>query len=163
MGVRGCADGVENHILKGGIVIVSKSLKYGTIRIEDEEAEISHGPRPKVDEPADGESFRDDIDTPMTIRFKGNVVAQQRHSEIEGGREQWTIRAPEVEFDCVADRLLATDAKMEISAAGLLAPIKITAPRIEAFHPVERRPDGSLAPSQDREIRLDPAEKTIHD
>ncbi len=159
-------DGVDTYILRAGVVIVSKSLKYGTIRIEAGEAVMSFGPRPKVDgprAPPDGDTFRDDIDTPMKIRFKGNVVVHQDQGEIARGHEQRTVRAPEVEFDYVADRLLATDAKMEISAPGLLAPIKITSPRIEVFHPLERRPDGSLAPSTRREIRLDPGLKAVHD
>jgi hypothetical protein len=159
-------DGVETFIIQGGVVIVSKSLKYGTIRIEAEDAEISRGPAPEVDEPReppDGKMFGDNIDFPMKIRFKGNVVVHQAQGKISGGREQRTIRAPEVEFDYVADRLIATDAKMEITAPGLLAPIKITAPRIEVFHPLERQPDGLPVPSKNREIRLDPVGKAIRD
>ncbi len=98
----------------------------------------------------------------MTIRFKGNVVVREDQTKPPGQRDQWTIRAHEVDYDCVVDRLIATDAKMELSASGLRSPIKITAARIKLFHPLERQSDGSLAPSELRELRLDPI-KTVSD
>ena len=137
-------------------MIVSKSPKAGTIRIEADEAEISRGPQPKdreADEVSADETWLDDNELPMHVRFKGNVVVREDQGKITGQRDQRTIRAPVVEFDYAADHLLATDAQLEIIAPGLLAPIKITSPRIEVFHPVARRPDGSLAPSENREIR----------
>ena len=48
----------------------------------------------------------------MKFRFKGNVVVREDQKKNPGGRGQRTIRAPEVEYGCVADRLIATDAKM---------------------------------------------------
>jgi hypothetical protein len=151
-------DGRESFICKGGIVIVSKSLKFGTIQIEAEEAEISRGPKPKVDEPdenRDAQTLRIDNDCPMKVRFSGSVVVRQDRTKTPGQLGEWTIRAPEVEYDCVADRLIATDAKMELIASGLRSPVKIAAARIKIFHPLEQQPDGSLAPSEQRELLLE--------
>jgi hypothetical protein len=159
-------DGRELFTCKGGVVIVSKSLKYGTIRIEADEAEISRGPEPKVDKPDenfDAQTYRVENNCPLKVRFRGNVVARDDQNKTPGQHGEWTIRAPEVEYDCVADRLIATDAKMEISASGLRSPIKITAAQITFFHPLERQPDGSRAPSEQRELVVEPTKSAALD
>jgi hypothetical protein len=159
-------DGLETFICRGGVVIISKSLKYGTVRIEAEEAEIVRGPVPKDEspdrDPADTIS-RENADLQMRVRFKGNVVVNQTAGETAGQDDRRTIRAREVEFDYVTNRLTATHARMEISAAGSLAPVLITSPSIEIHHALERLPDGSLAPSANRENHPDVDEKAIRD
>ncbi len=101
--------------------------------------------------------------TPYGIGVLGAVVVREDRVNMPGDRDEWTILAREVEYDYAADLLVATDAKMEIRASGSRTPIKITSPRIKLFHPLERQPDGSLAPSNEREIRLDPNSESMHD
>ncbi len=147
-------------------MVVSKSIKYGTFQIEAEEAEITRGPEPKVDEPdenPDAQTLRVNNDCPMKFRFRGDVIVREDQTKTPRQRGQWTIHAPEVEYDAVADRVTATDAKMEIRASGLRSPIKITAARIKLFHPLERQPDGSLAPSEQPELLLEPAKSATLD
>ena len=113
-------DGSATYHCKGGFVITSKSFKSGTIRIEAEEAEISVGPQPK-DEPRefpDQRTMLDHNDSPMKARFKGNVIVREDQGNTPNPRGEWTIHASEVEYDYAADRLLATDAKMEMSSSG---------------------------------------------
>ncbi len=84
----------------------------------------------------------------MDVHLKGNVILR-----LAGKGEQQTVRAAEADYNFVTDRLLAVDAELEVDAPGLGTPIKIVSPRIEQFHPEVRQPDGSIVPSERREIR----------
>jgi hypothetical protein len=159
-------DGTQTFYCRGGIVITGKSLISGTIRIEAEAAEISAGPKLRdgdAREADDHESGVEDTNQPFKVRFIGNVIVDQVQAYRSGQRYKWAIRAPELEYEYVADRLVATDAKMEITASGTLVPMKVTSPRLEFFHPLEWRPDGSFGLSEVRELRLGPAQNAIHD
>ena len=148
-------DGSDTWIFRGGIVIVSTVPKFGTIDIAAEEAEIRRGPHRALGETSgtDREMWVEHDEQSMEAHLKGNVVVRQNQDKIAGTGEQRTIHAPQVDYDFVTDRLLATDAELEVAAPGLLTPIKVTSPRIELFHPLVRKPDGSLTPAQRCEIR----------
>ena len=145
-------DGVRTFRCKGGIEIVCNSRKFGTIRIIADEAVIDRvQPERNEDEPVGGprgETWYEDADAPMDVHLRGNVILR-----LAGKGEQQTVRAAEADYNFVTDRLLAVDAELEVDAPGLGTPIKIVSPKIEQFHPTERQPDGSLVPSQRREIR----------
>ena len=145
-------EGVVTYRCTGGIEIVCNSRKFGTIRIVADEAVIKRV-QAKTNEDGsvggpNGETWYEESDLPMDIHLKGNVILR-----LAGKGERQTIHAREADYDFVTDRLLAVEAELEVDAPGLGAPIKILSPRIEQFHPDVRQPDGSLVPSERREIR----------
>jgi hypothetical protein len=142
--------GVVTYVCQGGIMIVSKSPKLGTLRLEADEAVIVrylHNSKGETVAGPNGATWVEEDETDMEVSLRGDVIFRQDEAKIAGKGDQRTIRARELEFDFVEDSLVALDARLEV--AGSL----IASPRIEQFHPRVRQPDGSLAPSERREIR----------
>jgi beta-lactamase regulating signal transducer with metallopeptidase domain len=142
-------EGVKTYRCRFGIEIVCNTGKFGTIRMEADEAVIKRGPY--TDESSGGprgETWFEEADLPMEVHLKGNVILR-----IAGKGEQQTFHAPDVDYDFVTDRLVALDAELEVDAPGLGTPIKISSPRIVQFHPEVRQADGSSVLSERREIR----------
>jgi beta-lactamase regulating signal transducer with metallopeptidase domain len=149
-------EGVVTCVCRGGIRIVSKSPKFGTVSMEADEAVIVRNLyRRKGDTLAgpNGESWVEEDELPMAAHLKGDVIFRQDQYKFAGMGDTRTVRARELNYDFVADRLLALNAELEVAAPGLAKPFKTVSSRIEQFHPVVRRPDGSIAPSEHREIR----------
>ena len=149
-------DGVETWNCRGGINIVAKTLKFGTIDIEAEEAFIRRGPERKEFKSVmgrNGETWVDPDEQPMNVSVKGDVILRQLPDSNPGKGEQRIFRATELDYDFVTDRLEARNAELEVVAPGLLTPIKIKSPKIEQFHPLVGQPNGLLSPAQHREIR----------
>jgi hypothetical protein len=149
-------EGVVTCVCRGGIKIVSKSPKFGTVSIEADEAVIVRNLyRRKGDTLAgpNGETWVEEDELPMAVHLKGDVIFRQDQYKFAGMGDTRTVRARELNYDFVADRLLALNAELEVAAPGLAKPFKTVSSRIEQFHPVVRRPDGSIAPSEHREIR----------
>ena len=156
-------DGVITYICRGGINIVTQSVKSGTIDIEADEAVIWRGPDPKRGEPAigpDGETFVDDARRPMEVYLEGNVVVRQDQRKFAGKGDQRTVRAPRLYYDFLTERLLAPDAEMDLFAPSLLAPVKIKSPRIEQFRRPIQLPNGTFVLADDPEIRAEPSMMT---
>ena len=145
-------EGVRTLRCKGGIELLCHSRKSGTIRMAADEAVIKRvEPDRDEKEPAigpRGETWYEEADVPMEIHLKGNVILR---IALKG--DQQTFRASVVEYDFVTERLLAIDAELEVDGPGLGTPIKIVSTTIEQFHPDVRQPDGSLVPSEHREIK----------
>jgi hypothetical protein len=90
-------DGVVTYICRGGINLVTKSPKFGTIDIEADEAVIWRGPDREKGAPAigpNGETFVDDSSVPMEVYMEGNVVLRQDENKVAGKGDQRTARAP---------------------------------------------------------------------
>jgi hypothetical protein len=157
------ADGVVTYICRGGINIVSRSPKFGTVDIEADEAVIWRGPDREKGEPAispNGETFVDDSSVPMEVYLEGNVVLRQDENKVAGKGDQRTARAPHLYYDFLFDRMLAPDAEIDLFAPSFLSPIKFKSPRIEQFHRPIPLPNGTFALSDQPEIRMEPAVTT---
>ncbi|MGO9468841.1 MAG: hypothetical protein ACLQVF_32335 [Isosphaeraceae bacterium] len=156
-------DGVQTIICRGGINLVAKSPKFGTIDIEADEAVIWRGPNRVKGQPMQmpmGETWVDDDKQPMEVYLEGNVVLRQDENKWAGKGDQRTIRAPRVYYDFLTDRALAPDAEVAVYAPGLLQPIKIKSPRVEQFRRMIQLADGSFALAEQPEIRAEPAVTT---
>jgi hypothetical protein len=160
-------EGVVTYVCQGGIMIVTESPRFGTISMKADEAVIVRNLRRSKGETVAGpnrETWVEEDDVPMEVHLKGDVVLRQDREMIAGKGERRTIRARELDYDLVADSVLALDAELEVATHGIETPIRIVSPRILQFHPDVRQPDGSLARSEHCEIRTggdSPAPKAI--
>ena len=151
------------YICRGGINIVTRTAKSGTIDIEADEAVIWRGPDPKKGEPTigpDGETLVDDARQPMEVYLEGNVVVRQDQQKFAGKGDQRTVRAPRLYYDFLTERLVAPNAEMDLFAPSLLAPIKIKSPRIEQFRRPIQLPNGTFVLADEPEIRAEPSTMT---
>ena len=156
-------EGVETWICRGGINIVTRAPRFGTIDIEADEAVIWRGPAPKKGEPfvgVNGETWVDDARQPMEVYLEGNVILRQDEGKVAGRGDQRTVRAPRLYYDYLTDRMLAPDAEIDMFAPSLLAPVKIKTPRLEQFRSLVRLPNGTYTLAEQPEIRLEPANMT---
>ena len=156
-------EGVEIWICRGGINIVTRHPRFGTIDIESDEAVIWRGPGPQKGEPIpgpNGETWVDDARQPMEVYLEGNVVMRQDENKFAGKSDQRTIRSPQLFYDFLTDRFLAPDAEINMFAPRLLAPIVIRTPRIEQFRSLVQLPNGTFALSEQPEIRAEPSTMT---
>ncbi len=137
-------------------MIVSDSPRFGTVSMKADEAVIVRNLHRSKGETVAGpnrETWVEEDDVPMEVHLKGDVVLRQERAMIAGKGEQRTVRARELEYDLVADSVLALDAELEVAVPGIETPIRIVSPRILQFHPNVRQPNGSLAPSEQFTIR----------
>jgi hypothetical protein len=156
-------DGVKTYLFRGGINMVTRTAKSGTIDIEADEAVIWKGPDNKPGEPAigpNGEMWVDDSRQPMEVYLEGNVVLRQDENKFAGKGDQRTVRAPRLYYDFLTDRFVAPNAEIDMFAPSLLAPIKIKSPRIEQFRRPVQLPNGTFVLSEQPEIRAEPAVMT---
>jgi hypothetical protein len=157
------ADGGEIWICRGGINIVTRHPRFGTIDIESDEAVIWRAPGLAKGEPVtgpNGETWVDDARQPMEVYLEGNVVLRQDENKFAGKSDQRTIRAPRLYYDFLTDRFLAPDAEINLFAPSLLAPISIKTPRLEQFRSLVPLPNGTFALSDQPEIRAEPSTMT---
>jgi hypothetical protein len=156
-------DGVNTYIIRGGINLVTRTAKSGTIDIEADEAVIWRGPDPQKGAPSigpNGETWVDDSRRPMEVYLEGNVVLRQDENKFAGKGDQRTVRAPRLYYDFLTDRFLAPNAEIDMFAPSLLAPVKIKSPRIEQFRRPVELPNGTFVLSEQPEIRAEPAVMT---
>jgi beta-lactamase regulating signal transducer with metallopeptidase domain len=160
-------EGVVTLVCKGGIRIVTKSLRFGTVSMEADEAVIVRNLYRRKGETVSGPggaTWVEEEELPMEVQLKGDVILRQEQEKTPGKGEQRTFRAREIHYNFVEDHVLALRATLEVAARGLATPIKIVSPRIEQFHPGVRQPDGSFARSEHCEIRASgdsPAPKAL--
>jgi len=156
-------DGGEIVICRGGINIVTRAPRFGTIDIEADEAVIWRGPSLQKGEPvigANGETWVDDSRQPMEVYLEGNVILRQDENKFAGKGDQRTVRAPRLYYDYLTDRFLAPNAEIDLFAPSFLAPIKIKSPRIEQFRRPVQLPNGTFTLAEQPEIRAEPAVMT---
>ena len=149
-------EGVCTLEFSGGIRIVSKSPRFGTVSMEADEAVIVRNLYRRKGEtrPApDGVTWVEEDELPMRVHLKGNVILRQNQETTAKNGKSKTFRARELDYNFVTDRVVALDAELDVAAPDLDAPVKITSARIEQFHPMVRQPDGSRTPSEHLEVR----------
>ena len=137
-------------------MIVTDSPRFGTVSMKADEAVIVRHPRQNKSETVAGpnrEPWVEEDDVPMEVHLKGDVVLRQERDNIEGNGEHRTVRARELDYDVVADSVLALDAELEVATTGIATPTRIVSPRILQFHPRVRQANGALAPSEHFTIR----------
>jgi hypothetical protein len=150
-------EGVVTLECRGGIKIVGKSPRFGTISMEADEAVIVRNLYRRKGEThsgPDGATWVEEDELPMRVHLKGDVILCQNQETTAKNGKPKTFRARELDYNFVTDRVVAFDAELEEATAGAETPVKIASPRIEQFHPMVRQPDGSLAPSEHPEIRV---------
>jgi hypothetical protein len=150
-------EGVETYIIRNGVNIVTQAPRFGTIDIEADSAIIWHGPTPAKGEPYKapaGDLFVDNEKAPMEIYLEGNVILRQDENKYAGKGDQRTIRAPQLYYDFLTDRMVAPDGEIDMFTPSLMAPVRIKSPRIEQFRTPVTLPNGTMTLSEDPEIRL---------
>ena len=150
-------DGTRTFIYRGGVNIVTRHPKFGIIDIEAESAVIWKHPDPKKGQGIVGPNGEliEDPNQPMEVYAEGNVILRQDENKVAGRADQRTFRAKRAFYDFLTDRFLALDGEVDVFAPGFIAPMKIKSPRIEQFHKLITRPDGTIVPDDNPEIRAD--------
>jgi hypothetical protein len=139
-------EGVQVVIIRGGVNIVTTSPPpTGTVDLSADSVIIWRQTDPKYNSAAgpNGETI-DPAHAPMEVYLEGHVLVQQDQRRLAGSADQKTIRANSAYYDFRSDRLITLDAEIDLFAPGLIAPAKITSPRIEQYRPMEYGPDGKL-------------------
>jgi beta-lactamase regulating signal transducer with metallopeptidase domain len=111
--------GVATYRCRGGIQIISESTKFGTVRLEADEALIKRVKRTSDNEPIAGprgETWFEEASVPMEIHLKGNAVIHQE--KVLGNGDARTVRSPELRYDFVTGQLVAPPAKSETTGTG---------------------------------------------
>jgi hypothetical protein len=151
-------EGVVTLECRGGIKIVSKSPRFGTVSMEADEAVIVRNLYRRKGEthsgPDDEAMWVEEDELPMRVHLKGDVILRQNQDPTAKNGEPRTFHARELDYNFVTERMVALHAELEEAAPGLETPVKVASPRIEQFHPMVRQPDGSLALSEHTEIRV---------
>ncbi|MDR3638748.1 MAG: hypothetical protein P4L84_33385 [Isosphaeraceae bacterium] len=140
------AEGVDIIIIRGGVNIVTTSPPpTGTVDLSADSVIIWRQTDPKFNSTTgpNGETI-DPVHAPMEVYLEGHVLFQQDQRRLAGSADQKTIRANSAYYDFRSDRLITLDAELDLFAPGLIAPAKITSPRIEQYRPMEYGPDGQL-------------------
>ncbi|WP_246196127.1 LPS-assembly protein LptD [Aquisphaera giovannonii] len=154
-------DGTEVVTVRGGVNIVGRTPKHGIIDAEADNLVIWRHPDPKKKGEQrigpNGEVIENAND-PLEVYLQGNVVIRMDEQKVAGKGDQRTFRAEEAFYNFLTDRLVVNKGEADVFAQGLIAPLKIKAPRIDQFHKIVRRPDGTLVEDTNPEIR---AERTV--
>lgn len=149
-------EGVQIVVIRGGVNIVSNSpAPTGTVDLSADSAIIWRQTDPKYKSSVgpNGETV-DPLHVPMEIYLEGHVLVQQDQRRLAGAADQKTFRANSAYYDFRSDRVIALNAEIDLFAPGLIAPAKVTSPRIEQYRPVEYGPDGQLRYGMER-LRTD--------
>ncbi|MGC8640606.1 MAG: hypothetical protein ACP5XB_12090, partial [Isosphaeraceae bacterium] len=150
-------DGTQVILYRNGVNIVTRTPSNGILDIEAESAVIWKHPAPKKGEQLRGPNgeWIDKPNQPMEVYLEGDVILRQDDMKTAGKGDQKTFRAKQAYYDFVTDRVVALQAEVDIFAPGFIAPMKVKSPRIEQFHQIQRRPDGTLVQDPDARIRAD--------
>jgi len=153
-------DGTRVVIYRGGIMMITKTPQFGTVDLEAESAVVWRHPDPKKGEEVRGPNGEliEDANQPMEVYLEGNVVLRQDENKVAGKGDQRTFRAPRAYYDFLTDRFVALNGEADVFAPGFIAPMKLKSPRIDQFHKLLKRSDGTLIMDPNPEIR---AERTI--
>ncbi len=133
-------------IYRGGVNIVTKTPQHGIVDIEAESAVIWRHPDPKKGEEVHGPNGEliENANQPMEVYLEGNVILRQDENKVAGKGDQRTFRAARAYYDFLTDRFVGLDGEVDVFAPGFIAPMKLKSPRIEQFHKLDQRPDGTL-------------------
>jgi hypothetical protein len=138
-------DGVDTVIIRGGVNLVTESPQFGIVDISADSVIIWR----KIDEKGravtrgpNGEDI-EDARQPMEVYLEGNVVVRQDERKVAGNGDQKTYRANSAFYDLLTERFIGLDAELDMFAPGLIAPARVTSPRIDQYRPFERLPNGN--------------------
>ena len=151
------ADGTRVVIYRGGINMVTKTPLNGVVDIEAESAVVWRHPDPKKGQEVYGPNGEliENANRPMEVYLEGNVIFRQDENKVAGRADQRTFRAPRAYYDFLRDRFVALNGEVDLFAPGFISPMKMKSPRIDQFHKLVKRPDGSLIMDPDPEIRTE--------
>ena len=151
------ADGTRVLILRGGLYMVTQSPQFGIVDIEAESAVLWRHSDPKKGEEVHGPNGEviENANQPLEIYLEGNVIFRQDENKVAGKGDQRTFRAPRAYYDFVSDRWVALNGEVDLFAPGFISPMKMKSPRIEQFHKLKNRPDGTLTMDPEPEIRTE--------
>ncbi|GAC1463941.1 MAG: organic solvent tolerance protein OstA [Isosphaeraceae bacterium] len=149
-------DGMDTIIIRGGVNIVTESPQFGVIDISADSAIIWKRVPPKGRGTVRGPNAEEieNARQPMEIYLEGDVIVRQDERKVAGNGDQKTYRAKAAYFDLVSERFIGLDAEFEMFAPGLIAPARVTSPRIEQYRPLEMAADGKWIPGL-QQIRAD--------
>jgi len=111
-------EGVVTYKCRGGIKIVCKSQKIGTIEMEADEAVIKRVQRQNYDERAaatKGVGWIDEADLPTEVHLKGNAIIRQDQEKFAGKGHQRAVRAPQLDYDFVSGDILVPAAESGVT------------------------------------------------
>ncbi len=150
-------DGTRVVIYRGGINMVTKTPQFGVVDIEAESAVVWRHPDPKKGQEVYGPNGEliENTNRPMEVYLEGNVIFRQDENKVAGKADQRTFRAPRAYYDFLRDRFVALNGEVDLFAPGFISPMKLKSPRIDQFHKLVKRPDGSLIMDPEPEIRTE--------
>ena len=150
-------DGTRVVIYRGGINMVTKTPQNGVVDIEAESAVVWRHPDPKKGEEVYGPNGEliENANQPMEVYLEGNVIFRQDENKVAGKADQRTFRAPRAYYDFLRDRFVALNGEVDLFAPGFISPMKMKSPRIDQFHKLVKRPDGTLIMDPEPEIRTE--------
>ena len=151
------ADGTRVVIYRGGINMVTNSPQFGVVDIEAESAVVWRHPDPKKGQEVYGPNGEliENAKQPMEVYLEGNVIFRQDENKVAGKADQRTYRAPRAYYDFLRDRFVALNGEVDLFAPGFISPMKLKSPRIDQFHKLVKRPDGTLIMDPEPEIRTE--------
>lgn len=136
------AGGYEITVIRGGVNLVTEAPPpTGTIELSADSMVIWRRLGAKKSRGPNGEEI-EDIGEPMEIYLEGNVVIRQDTRQVAGNGDQKGYQARSAYYDMRTSRFIGLDAQLDMFAPGLIAPTKLTSPRIEQFRPLEQDPKG---------------------
>jgi hypothetical protein len=141
-------DGVSITMIRGGVQIISESKEYGLIDVSADSAIIwrrvdAKSGRGLVIGPNNEQI--EDAGQPMEVYLEGNVEFRQDERKVAGNGDQKTFKAKQAYFDFRTSRFVALEGEANLFGPGLIAPMRMFAPRIDQFRPLKRTPDGKIA------------------
>jgi hypothetical protein len=128
----------DTVIIRGGVNIVTESPQFGLIDIAADSVIIWRKVDPKghgIQTGPNGEEI-EDARQPMEIYLEGNVVFRQDERKVAGNGDQKTYQAKRAYFDVLTERFVGLDAELAMFSPGLIAPARITSPRIDQYRPL---------------------------
>ena len=150
-------DGTRVVIYRGGINMVTKTPQFGVVDIEAESAVVWRHPDPKKGAEVYGPNGEliENANRPMEVYLEGNVIFRQDENKSAGKADQRTYRAPRAYYDFLRDRFVALNGEVDLFAPSFISPMKMKSPRIDQFHKLLKRPDGTLIMDPEPEIRTE--------
>ena len=151
-------DGTQVVIYRGGVNIVTKTPQFGIVDIEAESAVIWRHPDPKKGEEVRGPNGEliENANQPMEVYLEGNVILRQDENKVAGKGDQRTYpRGSGPITTSSPTGSWPSTARSDVFAPGFIAPMKLKSPRIEQFHKLLQRPDGTLIMDPNPEIRAE--------
>ena len=139
-------DGFLITVIRGGVnVVVDSPAKLGgTIDLAADNVVIwrKNAEKSKVKLVGPDGEVVEDAGEPMEIYLEGNVVVRQDERKVQGNGDQKTYRASQVYYDFRTERLVAIKGEVDMYAPSLIAPVRMTAPRIDQYRPIARDKKG---------------------